>query len=122
MAGGMAVKEALWVQKLLGGNSGHDPILRLYCDNRSAVKFMNQHTVGESGRTKHIDIQYHVIKERFHRGEILSLLNRQISWLMFLQRHTWSCISRGNREHHGESIGFRLRWCVEIRAKVYLAF
>jgi hypothetical protein len=70
IAGGMVVKEALWVRKLLGDITGRDPSMALYCDNRSAMKIITQHTAAEKGRTKHIDIQYHFIKERFHRGEI----------------------------------------------------
>jgi hypothetical protein len=70
IAGGMAVKEALWVRKLLGDITGRDPSMDLYCGNRSTMKIMTQHTARERGRTKHIDIQYHFIKERFHRGGI----------------------------------------------------
>jgi hypothetical protein len=70
IAGGMVVKEALWVRKLLGDMTRRDPSMNLYSDNRSAIKIMTQHTAGERDWTKHIDIQYHFIKERYHRGEI----------------------------------------------------
>jgi hypothetical protein len=66
----MAVKDALWVRKLLSEIWGHVVPMPLLCDNQSALQMMTQHTSGCSGRTKHIDLKYHFIRDRYHRGEI----------------------------------------------------
>ena len=34
------------------------------------IKLIKQHTAGQSGRTKHVDIQFQFIKERFQRGDM----------------------------------------------------
>ncbi|XP_040869865.1 probable polygalacturonase At3g15720 [Glycine max] len=39
--------------------------LKLYCDNKSAVLYSNNNT--SSTKSKHIDIKFLVVKERFHR-------------------------------------------------------
>lgn len=66
----MAVKEALWMRKLLGDFFGRVPRMLLYCDNQSALIHMKQRTAGAPGRSKHIDIQYHFIRNRYLRQEI----------------------------------------------------
>jgi hypothetical protein len=61
IAGGMAVKEALWLPTLLGDILGRDPMIRLYCDNRSALKVMTQHTAGgkESDKAHRYTTPFH---------------------------------------------------------------
>jgi hypothetical protein len=66
----MAVKTALWVRKILSEIWGRAVPMPLLCDNQSALQMMTQHTSGYNGRTKHIDLTYHFIRDRYHRGDI----------------------------------------------------
>ena len=61
----MGVKDALWVRKLLYELCGAMGKVRLMVDNQSALILITQPTAGQSARTKHIDIQYHFVKERY---------------------------------------------------------
>jgi hypothetical protein len=68
MAAAFAVKEALWLRKLLMDlGKGSEPI-RIYGDNQSALKLI-KHPIA-SLRSKHIDIVYHFTRERAARGEV----------------------------------------------------
>lgn len=66
----MAVKETLWVRKLLGDIFDRIERMVVYCDNQSALHLMKQRTAGTPQRSKHIDIQFHFIRNRYMRGEI----------------------------------------------------
>ena len=66
----MAVKEALWVRKLLSDFNDVVERMVVYCDNQSALCLMKQRSAGAPGRSKHIDIQYHFIRNRYLRQEI----------------------------------------------------
>lgn len=70
IAAAMAVKEALWFRKLMNEMYGYSEKMMLYCDNQSAIHLMTEHTAGTSGKTKHIDVQYHFVQNRFQRGDI----------------------------------------------------
>jgi ABC-type taurine transport system substrate-binding protein len=70
IAGAMAVKDALWVRKILGDLYGKVVCMKMCCDNQSAIHLMTQHTAGVSGRTKHVDLQYHFVRHRYQRGDI----------------------------------------------------
>jgi histone deacetylase 1/2 len=70
IAAAMATKDGLWVRKLLGEIYGKVSPLNLMVDNQSAVVLISQHTAGQSGRTKHIDVQYHFVRDRFQRGDV----------------------------------------------------
>ena len=65
-----AVKEALWVRKLMGDVDGRVLRMPLYCDNQSALVLMKQRSAGAPGRSKRIDVQYHFIRDRYIRGDI----------------------------------------------------
>jgi hypothetical protein len=70
MAAAAAVKEALWLRKLLidlGQFSGK--ALQLWCDNQAALKLL-KHPIS-SVRSKHIDVIYHFARERVARGEVV---------------------------------------------------
>lgn len=65
----MATKEAIWLRRLLH-NIGYpqpDPT-PLFGDNQSAIRLLKNPEYHK--RTKHIDIQYHFIREKFKNGEI----------------------------------------------------
>ena len=64
-----AVKEAIWLQGLLedlGIGQKHIPV---YCDSMSAIHLAKNQVY--HGRTKHIDVRYHFVREIFEEGEIL---------------------------------------------------
>jgi hypothetical protein len=66
----MGVKEALWVRKLLGDIMSTVRRMPIYCDNNSALTLMMQKTAGVTGRSKHIDIQFHFIRNRYIHKDI----------------------------------------------------
>jgi hypothetical protein len=70
IAGAMAVKDALWVRKILRELYGKVVCMKMCCDNQSAIHLMTQHTAGDSGRTKRVDLQYHCVRDRYQRGDI----------------------------------------------------
>ena len=68
MAAAAAVKEALWLRKLLS-----DPLLltgpvSILADNQSAIKLL-QNPIN-SGCSKHVDVQYHFVRERVALSEV----------------------------------------------------
>jgi hypothetical protein len=68
MAAAFAVKEALWLRKLLADlGMGTNPV-KIYGDNQSALKLI-KHPIA-SLRSKHIDVIYHFARERAARGEV----------------------------------------------------
>jgi transposase InsO family protein len=64
------VKEALWIRKLLSEITGKGVAVQLRCDNQSAIHLIKQNTAGRTGRSKHIDVQFHFLKDRFQRGDL----------------------------------------------------
>eukprot|EP00253_Pinus_taeda_P020151 PITA_20151 len=62
MAANQAACEAIWMQKTLVGLFGHrmDPTV-IYCDNQSCIKLSKNPLFHD--RSKHIDIQYHHLRE-----------------------------------------------------------
>jgi hypothetical protein len=38
--------------------------------NQSALQLMTQHTAGVSGRTKHVDVQYHFVRDILELGAL----------------------------------------------------
>ena len=68
MAAASAVKEALWLRKLMA-DLGHDvSTLKIYGDNQGALKLL-KHPIA-SVRSKHIDVIYHFSRERVARKEV----------------------------------------------------
>jgi hypothetical protein len=70
IAAAVATKDGLWVRKLLAELCGKVSALNLKVDNQSAVVLISEHTAGQSGRTKHIDVQFHFVRDRFQRGDV----------------------------------------------------
>lgn len=70
IAAAVATKEGLWVRKLLGKIYGRVSPLNLSVDNQAAVVLITEHTVGQSGRTKHIDVQFQSVRDRYQQGDI----------------------------------------------------
>ena len=68
MAAAGAVKEALWLRKLLK-DLGYDiSAVKIYCDNQGAIKLL-KHPIAHA-RSKHIDVLHHFARERANRGEV----------------------------------------------------
>jgi hypothetical protein len=70
VAASEAAKEVLWLSKLLCEIDGQYRKLTLRVDNQSALTLMKQHHAGTSGRTKHIDVVYHFLRDRVIRQDI----------------------------------------------------
>jgi hypothetical protein len=69
MAAGAAVKEALWLRKLLSEALGGAPnCVPLWSDNQAALKLLKD--AGSQNKTKHIDVLHHFARERVARGEV----------------------------------------------------
>ena len=70
MAATEAAKQALWLRTLLGELTGREAkTVTLFLDNNSAIALMKNPVF--HGRSKHIDIKYHFIRECVERGQIL---------------------------------------------------
>lgn len=68
MAAGSAVKEGLWLRKLLGSLDLPMDAVHIACDNQSAIKLLKNPIF--SARSKHIDIIHHFARERVLRKEV----------------------------------------------------
>ncbi|CAH9060191.1 unnamed protein product [Cuscuta europaea] len=69
VAAGAAAKQALWIGKLLkdlGCKQSNE--LELWCDNKSAIAMARNPAY--HSRTKHIDVQYHFIRQLVAEGRI----------------------------------------------------
>jgi KUP system potassium uptake protein len=68
MAAAHAVKEALWLRKLLSDFQLDQGTMTIKADNQSAIKVMKNPVL--SSRSKHIDIIYNFARERVARREV----------------------------------------------------
>ena len=68
VAAAEASKEAIWLSGLINDLGLHQDCVNLHCDSQSALHLaMNQVM---DGRTKHIDVRYHFIREAIADGKI----------------------------------------------------
>jgi hypothetical protein len=69
VAAATGVKEGLWVLKLIREMRGEPASchLTLYCDNEAAISLMKNPTAGVQGRSKHIDVQFRFLRERYQK-------------------------------------------------------
>ena len=63
-----AVKEAIWLQGLLGELGILQEHVKVYCDSQSAIMLAKNQTY--HARTKHIDVRYHFIREVIEKGGV----------------------------------------------------
>jgi histidinol phosphatase-like PHP family hydrolase len=68
MAAAHAIKEALWLRKLLPDFDLTIETVDINCDNQAALSLL-KHPIA-SARSKHIDILYHFARERVARKEV----------------------------------------------------
>ena len=66
IAASESVKDIIWMKRLLNGITGCVITSTLYVDNQSAIKIIKNPE--HHKRTKHIDISYHFIREKFMEG------------------------------------------------------
>ena len=70
MAATAAAKQALWLRNLINEITKQDPKpVTLFVDNNSAIALMKNPVF--HGRSKHIDLKYHFIRECVERGQIV---------------------------------------------------
>jgi hypothetical protein len=70
IAGAKAIKEALWLRKLVADISGRFVAVKLLMDNQSALTLVKNPAAGAQTRSKHIDVQYNFARHRVITGEI----------------------------------------------------
>jgi len=69
VAAATAAKELIWLRKLLKDIGGqYENATTLYIDNQNAIKLSKNPELHK--RTKHIDIRYHFLREKYESGEI----------------------------------------------------
>lgn len=68
MAAAAAVKESLWLRKLMADFNRPIKTLTIYCDNQATIRLL-KHPIA-SARSKHIDVIYHFARERVARKEV----------------------------------------------------
>ena len=70
MATTAATKQALWLRNLISEITREKPkTVTLFVDNNSAIALMKNPVF--HGRSKHIDLKYHFIRECIERGQIV---------------------------------------------------
>jgi hypothetical protein len=68
MAAAQAVKEGLWMRKLLNDFGVHLQSVTILCDNQAALQILKNPVA--SARSKHIDVIHHFARERVARREV----------------------------------------------------
>ena len=69
MAAAAAVKEGLWLRKLLCDLGINTKTVNILADNQSAIKILRNPI--SSLRSKHIDVMHHFARERVMRNEVV---------------------------------------------------
>ena len=64
-----AVKEAIWLQGLLGELGIQQRHIKVHCDSQSAIMLAKNQVY--HARTKHIDVRYHFIREIIDEGGVV---------------------------------------------------
>lgn len=62
------VKESIWIKKILYDLGYPCKPIQIHIDNQSAIKLVRNPEF--HCRTKHIDIKYHFIREKYNNGDI----------------------------------------------------
>jgi hypothetical protein len=68
MAAAAAIKEALWLRKVLNDLQLGPGTISIFADNQSAIKLLRNPII--SSRAKHIDVLHHFARERVLRKEV----------------------------------------------------
>ena len=62
------VKEAIWLQGLLGELGIEQKYVKIYCDSQSAIQLAKNQVY--HARTKHINVRYHFVREIIEEGGV----------------------------------------------------
>jgi hypothetical protein len=68
MAAAAAIKEGLWLRKLLLDLQLGSGAINIFIDNQSTIKILRNPIM--TGRAKHIDVMHHFARERVLRKEV----------------------------------------------------
>ncbi|KAE8684439.1 GDSL esterase/lipase [Hibiscus syriacus] len=63
------LKEAIWLQGLLGELGMEQKHIKVHCDSQSAIHLAKNHVY--HARTKHIDVRYHFVREILEEGGVI---------------------------------------------------
>jgi hypothetical protein len=66
-----AIREGLWLQKLLKAVTGGWKPIQMYCDNESALALLKSAVPKVTGRTKHIDLQFWFVLDHIMKGDVI---------------------------------------------------
>jgi len=64
----MAIKEALWLRKLLSASGVDGGAVAMGEENQSCLALVNKPEA--TGRTKHVDVAYHMVRDCQARGDV----------------------------------------------------
>lgn len=71
VAAAAAVREGLWIQKMLVDVQGMRGSLQLCCDNESAITLLESTAPKVTGRTKHIELQFWFVIDHIMKQEVM---------------------------------------------------
>lgn len=100
MAAAAAVKEGLWLRKLLASLNLGIGTVTIMADNQSAIKLLKNPI--SSVRSKHIDVMHHFARERVQRQEVAFRYTQTANMLADMltkpvseSKHRFCCIGIG---------------------------
>lgn len=64
-----AIKEVIWLQSLYGELNMNSETIIVFCDNQSGTLLTKDQMF--HGRSKHIEIRYHFVRDIISQGNIL---------------------------------------------------
>jgi hypothetical protein len=70
VAAAMGVREVLWLRQVVYLLSS-EKLMNLFCDNESALSLLESTVPKVTGRTKHIDVQYWLVRDHIMKGNII---------------------------------------------------
>ena len=71
IAASTAVQECMWLRKLLADMRGEAKPIILYMDNKASIKVASDDVAYATGRTKHIDVEYHYVQDHVMKREVV---------------------------------------------------
>ena len=100
MASAQAVKEALWLRKLLLDFGVKIGAMKIYSDSQGAIKLL-KHPIA-SIRSKHIDVIHHFARERVSRKEVMfeycstdAMIADSFTKALPIGKFRWCCAGMG---------------------------
>lgn len=92
----LTTRELVWIHSLLGQFHIYTPLpISLFCNNHAAIQITQNPVFHE--RTKHLDIDCHVVREKFMAFLLLLLFLQPNSLRIFLLK---PCLSQDSRFYY----------------------